>query len=283
MKHKLLPALLFWGAVLCYTPLLAQALKDTATYKLVWADEFNNNGAPDSLNWAFEKGFVRNNELQWYQPQNAFCEHGKLIIEARQVNQPNPNYKPGSQNWKTSRSQITYTSASINTRGLHSWQYGRFIMRAKIDTSMGLWPAFWTLGVAGEWPSNGEIDIMEYYRKKLLANIACGTAVRHKAYWYSNKKAISAFADPKWSEKFHIWRMDWDENAISLYVDDELLNRVALTDLVNQNGTDINPFKQPHYILLNLAIGGDNGGDPSATSFPRRFEIDYVRVYQKAK
>ena len=283
MKHKLLPVLVFLSTVLCHTSLVAQVLKDTATYKLVWADEFNKNGAPDSLNWAFEKGFVRNNELQWYQPKNAFCEHGKLIIEARRVNQPNPNYKPGSQNWKTSRPQITYTSASINTRGLHSWQYGRFIMRAKIDTSMGLWPAFWTLGETGEWPSNGEIDIMEYYRKKLLANIACGTAVRHKAYWYSNKKAISAFADPKWSEKFHIWRMDWDENAISLYVDDELLNRVALTDLVNQNSTGINPFKQPHYLLLNLAIGGDNGGNPSATTFPRHYEIDYVRVYQKAK
>ncbi len=258
-----------------------QVAGDTSAYKLVWADEFNHEGAPDSLNWRYEHGFVRNNELQWYQPQNAICHNGMLIIEARRVNLPNPNYVPQSTNWKTSRPNINYTSASLNTRGLHSFKYGRFEMRAKIDTNAGLWPAFWTLGVSGEWPSNGEIDIMEYYRKKLLANIACGTSEKYKAKWYSNTKQISAFKDPKWSEKFHVWQMDWDENAISLYVDNELLNRVELKDLVNRDGTGKNPFMQPHYVLLNLAIGGDSGGDPQSTQFPKRYEIDYVRVYQK--
>jgi beta-glucanase (GH16 family) len=66
-----------------------------------------------------------------------------------------------------------------------------------------------------------------------------------------------------------------------LYVDDQLLNKVSLDSLVNKDGSGFNPFKQPHYMLLNLAIGGDNGGDPSQTSFPKKFEIDYVRVYQK--
>jgi beta-glucanase (GH16 family) len=75
--------------------------------------------------------------------------------------------------------------------------------------------------------------------------------------------------------------MDWDENAIALFVDDSLLNRVELSKLENKDGTGINPFKQPHYMLLNLALGGAHGGDPAKTIFPRRFEIDYVRVYQK--
>jgi beta-glucanase (GH16 family) len=75
--------------------------------------------------------------------------------------------------------------------------------------------------------------------------------------------------------------MDWDETSISLFVDDMLLNRVDLGKLVNKDGSNINPFKQPHYMLLNLAIGGMNGGDPSQTQFPNRFEVDYVRVYQK--
>jgi len=266
---------------LCKFGFTQPVVRDTSGYKLVWADEFNQEGAPDSLNWSYEHGFVRNNEFQWYQPQNAVCHNGLLIIEARRVNLPNPNYVPQSTNWKTNRPNITYTSASLNTRGLRSFQYGRFEMRAKIDTSAGLWPAFWTLGVSGEWPSNGEIDIMEYYRKKLLANIACGTAEKYKAKWYSNTKQISAFKDPKWSSKFHIWRMDWDENVISLYVDNELLNRVELKNLANRDATGKNPFMQPHYMLLNLAVGGDSGGDPEATQFPKRYEIDYVRVYQK--
>ncbi len=77
--------------------------------------------------------------------------------------------------------------------------------------------------------------------------------------------------------------MDWDEKFIRLYVDDLLLNEVDLTKTINQDGSQKNPFHQPHYMLLNLAIGGDNGGDPTQTTFPTRFEVDYVRVYQKAK
>jgi beta-glucanase (GH16 family) len=76
--------------------------------------------------------------------------------------------------------------------------------------------------------------------------------------------------------------MDWDETAIALYVDDILMNKVALDKLVNKDGTGVNPFNQPHYMLLNLAMGGMNGGSiTSKTTFPARFEVDYVRVYQK--
>lgn len=153
-------------------------------------------------------------------------------------------------------------------------------MRGRIDISSGIWPAWWTLGVTGQWPANGEIDIMEYYRKKLLANIAC-LGANHKAVWYSNTFQIDSLGGTKWASKFHIWRMDWDEYAISLYVDDQLLNKVEVSKLVNKDGSNINPFKQPHYMLLNLAIGGINGGDPTDTKFPKRFQVDYVRVYQK--
>src|SRR5687768_12997118 len=62
-------------------------------YKLVWAEEFNNNGRPDTSTWRFEKGFVRNEEAQWYQEDNAWCENGKLIIEARKEQRANPLYK----------------------------------------------------------------------------------------------------------------------------------------------------------------------------------------------
>lgn len=248
-------------------------------YRLVWADEFNGPEQLDTAVWRFENGFERNHELQWYQQENAWCEKGYLVIEARKETKPNPRYRQGSNEWRDRRKQIGYTSSSINTRGTRSWQYGRFVMRAKIRTENGLWPAFWTLGTRKEWPSNGEIDIMEYYRGNLLANIACGTTGRYKAKWFTVKKPVASFGDKRWSEKFHIWRMDWDENEIRLYVDDLLMNRVPLDRLVNPDG--FNPFKQPHYILLNLAIGGDNGGDPSLTVFPNRYLVDYVRVYQK--
>ncbi|WP_420148616.1 glycoside hydrolase family 16 protein [Spirosoma sp.] len=264
----------------------SSALRSTTTpvdtaWKLVWADEFDVDGAPDSRNWKFEHGLVRNHELQWYQPDNARCEKGMLIIEGRREELVNPNYQANSSDWKASRPAVDYTSSSLNTNGLHCWQYGRFEMRGRIDIRSGLWPAFWTLGVSGEWPSNGEIDIMEYYRSMLLANVAWATKKRYTAKWRSTKKPIATFNDPDWATKFHVWRMDWDETAIRLYVDNQLLNEVLLKETINQDGAGRNPFHQPHYLLLNLAIGGDNGGDPSTTTFPSRFEVDYVRVYQK--
>ena len=250
-----------------------------STYQLVWQDEFDVDGAPNPDNWAFEEGFARNREDQWYQPENAVCQDGFLIIEARKERKPNPNYQPDSDDWTKNRKFSEYTSSSLMTRGLHSWQYGRFEMRAKIDTSPGMWPAFWTLGEKGFWPVCGEIDIMEYYRGMILAN-AAWAGPEGETTWDDLKKPVESFNSPNWADQFHTWRMDWDETAIKLYVDDQLLNTIELEKTVNQRGEIENPMKQPHYVIINLAVGGTNGGDPSSTEFPRKYIIDYVRVYQ---
>jgi beta-glucanase (GH16 family) len=154
-------------------------------------------------------------------------------------------------------------------------------MRGRIDTRPGIWPAFWTLGVEGEWPSGGEIDIMEYYRGMVLANVAWGTETRWVPEWDIVRKPLAEFEDPDWSAKFHVWRMDWDERAITLSVDGLVMNTTDLSTTKNRNADGRNPFHFPQYLLLSLAIGGSNGGDPSSTSFPARLEVDYVRVYQR--
>ncbi len=251
---------------------------------LVWNDEFNIDGKPDPASWRYEKGFVRNHELQWYQEENAICKGGLLMIEGCREKVKNPGYVSGSTNWRSGREYAEYTSASIQTRGFHQWQFGRFEIRARIDTSKGSWPAIWTLGISGGWPAGGEIDIMEYYLVKgvptILANFAWGTDKRGVAKWDDLKKPLSYFTttDPDWVEKFHVWRMDWGRDNIKIYLDDLLLNEVSLDQTINPDGR--NPFLQPHYILLNLALGA-NGGDPSETSFPIIYEVDWVRVYQE--
>jgi beta-glucanase (GH16 family) len=254
-----------------------------AGYTLAWADEFDVDGAPDAKNWTFENGFVRNEELQWYQPENARVEKGWLVIEGRRERKANPVYEPGSTEWRRRREFAEYTSASLMTRGLHTWQYGYFEMRGRIDTRAGLWPAWWTLGASGRWPHGGEIDIMEYYRGTLLANVAWGGPAGARPIWDIIRKPLESLGGAEWSGNFHVWRMLWDERLIRLSVDDVWMNDVDVSQTVNQDGSRVNPLRQPHYMLVNLAIGGTSGGDPSATAFPSRLEVDYIRVYQKAR
>lgn len=256
-------------------------------YTLAWSEEFDKDGKVDEAMWNYENGFVRNHELQWYQPDNASVENGMLVIEARKENRANPLYREGSQEWRHNRPAITCTSASINTRGKFSFLYGRMEVRARIPVGYGSWPAIWLLGEGLPWPSNGEIDVMEYYRSNgvpsILANAAWGTEKQYTAKWNSKVTPLSHFTDkdPFWFTKFHTWRMDWDENNIRIYLDDELLNDIPLSETVNTSADGINPFHKPQYILLNLAIGGDNGGKVDMEGLPMRYEVDYVRVYKK--
>ncbi|MFC1761515.1 family 16 glycosylhydrolase [Planctomycetota bacterium] len=160
------------------------------------------------------------------------------------------------------------------------WQHGRFEVRAKIEAQDGLWPAIWFLGVDGPWPACGEIDLMEFYDQSILANACWEGKKKEKALWDSSKTPVLELGKKNWDHDFHAWRMDWDTEYIALYVDDRLLSTIELSQTHNQAGRGPdNPFRRPHYILLNLAIGGKNGSDPSQTPFPSRYEIDYVRVY----
>jgi beta-glucanase (GH16 family) len=249
-------------------------------FSLVWSDEFNTDGVPDTLKWKCETGFVRNEEAQWYQKENAVCENGFLVITGRKENKPNPDYVVNSNNWKTKRENIEYTSASLVMKREHAFQYGRIEVRAKIDAQTGLWPAIWTLGISGEWPSNGEVDIMEYYDDKILANFAYAANQRYKAIWDGASVKLKTLGGKKWANEFHVWTLLWDEDQMQIFVDDLLLNSIDLNTTINKSDGK-NPFRQAHYVLLNLAMGGNRGGRLANTKLPSKYLIDYVRIYQK--
>lgn len=261
-----------------------------AGFRLVWSDEFDQAGKPDPAKWVYETGFVRNRELQLYREDNVWIEDGMLVIEGRKERVPNPAHDPSApaDDWKRSRSHAEYTSGSIKTAGKQTWTYGRFECRGKFGVTLGLWPAFWMTGPAREWPANGEIDIMEYYQRHYHANLAWGSKQRFVGIWRSKKVAIedlardAGYASPDaWAADFHTYRMDWDKDFIRLYVDGRLLNEVSLKETINESPDGANPFHEPHHVILNLAIGA-TGGDPKHTTWPSRFLVDWVRVYQKA-
>jgi beta-glucanase (GH16 family) len=281
--HQLMPFVLL--LLLCA---LAVDVRADEPYKLVWHDEFNTDGRPDSTNWNYENGFVRNEELQWYQADNAVCKDGVLMITARSEKRPNPLYRPDARDWRCVRKEVTCTSACLTTMGKREFLYGRIEVRARLPIARGSWPAIWTLGRQHPWPSCGEIDIMEFYHingvPHLLANVACGTDQRSAPRWHTETRPFAHFLekDPYWGARFHVWRMDWDADSICLYVDGELMNKTLLKNTVNGRiGNYDNPFRTPQYILLNLAVGGQSGGPVDEDALPMRYEVDYVRVYQK--
>jgi beta-glucanase (GH16 family) len=258
----------------------AMPLPAVPEYKLVWSDEFNADGVPDSAKWRFDSGFVRNEEAQWYQRQNAICEGGNLVITGKKERKLNPTYVAGSTDWKTKRQFIEYSSSCLLMRKEHAFKYGKIEVKAKIDAQTGLWPAIWTLGVSGEWPSNGEVDVMEYYDDKILANYAYGNANRWQAIWDGANKPLSTLGGTLWAGQFHIWTLEWNEDMMRILLDGVLLNSIDLSVTINKSD-GLNPFRQPHYLLLNLAMGGNSGGSLASTVLPSTYMVDYVRIYQK--
>lgn len=257
-------------------------------WKLVWSDEFDTDGAPNEKFWSYEQGFVRNKEPQWYQPNNAVCKDGLLILEARKEQVSNPNYDATSPDWKLNRESARFTSSSVITKGKFDFKFGRLEVRAKIPTDGGAWPAIWTKGIQMPWPHCGEIDVLEFYCKKaeqtIWANVAWGGEKEGEDVWSTRTTPFTHFTqkDPDWASKFHVWRMDWDEHYIRLYLDDELLNETPLSKTMNgEYAKGTNPFHQPHFILLNLALKDTEWDNTNNAKFPIKYEIDYVRVYQK--
>lgn len=225
-----------------------------------WSEEFSGP-VVDGSNWGFETGYVRNGEAQYYstRTENSRIENGQLVIEALR------------DGWNGH----AYTSASRTTRGKRSFKYGRFEMRARIDVRPGSWPAWWWLPDAGGWPKGGEIDMMEFYQGKCLFNVMDGNGK-----WTSPTRTVATLGGARWAAEYHTWTMEWDSLRIDLFLDGEIMNRYDVRQADGTGPDGKNPFRLPGYMILNQAIGGTMGGNPEATGFPVRFQVDWVRVHK---
>lgn len=244
-------------------------------YQLVWHDEFDRPGLPDPARWAYDVGRNKtgwaNQELQYYakaRPENARVENGRLLIVARREALARmPDY--GGQ---------AYTSARLYTRGTFEFTYGFVEVRAKLPCGRGTWPAIWMLGMNGEWPENGEIDIMEHVGRskgEILGSLHTG------AYNWPNKTQITAKRIlPDVCDAFHNYQLTWDGGQILIGVDNRNYVRFAKPKGANHHQW---PYDDPEYLILNLAIGGFLGGAVDDSIFPQTMEVDYVRIYQKSR
>lgn len=238
--------------------------------KLVWKDEFNYNGLPDATRWTYEKGYIRNKELQYYtagRQENASVKNGFLSISCR------------ADSLVQEGKVYPITSASVNTKGKRDWTYGRIEVRAKVPSSLGTWPAVWTLGSNIKevgWPDCGEIDLLEhvgYMPDTFHFN------VHTKAYNHvlATNKGTKVY-QPAAEKDFHVYAVEWFKDRIDWYLDD----KKVFTFKNENSGNDAWPFDKPQYLILNLAYGGAWGGQKGVDikTLPQTLLIDYVRVFQ---
>lgn len=245
--------------------------------ELIWSDEFDYEGRPDSSKWHHQTfapngGSWFNGELQHYvdKENTTYVTNGTLKIVARK------------ETYTTQNSTKEYTSARLNSK--FDFKYGRIDVRAKLPSGAGTWPAIWTLGSnineAGNyfgdskgsvgWPACGEIDIMEQNGWDKTRSYGYFHWANTQTGEYQNTGTTTYIADS--SSAFHLYSLIWDETKMQI-----LLDNVVFMELPNEAS---NPFDNPHYLLLNIAIGGNLGGEVPA-NFPNQvMEVDYVRIYQ---
>jgi beta-glucanase (GH16 family) len=236
--------------------------------RLIWGDEFNYTGEPDTTKWNYDLGGHGwgNNELQYYtnNSKNVRVENGNLVIEAR----------------KDSLENRAYTSTRIVSKKKGDWLYGKIEVRAKLPKGKGTWPAIWMLSTDwkyGDWPASGEIDIMEHvgYDPEVVHGTVHTEAYNHTKQTQKEGKITVSGAQ----EDFHIYAVEWREDKMDFLVDNKLYHTIVREPKDDYKGW---PFDQKFHLLMNLAVGGNWGGAKGIDEsiWPQRLEIDYVRVYE---
>jgi beta-glucanase (GH16 family) len=237
---------------------------------LAWSDEFdgpalntaawshqNGDGCPSLCGWG-------NNELEYYtdRPDNLFFQDGKLVIEAK----------------REDFGGKSYTSSKILTSGKKTFKFGRIDIRARLPKGKGIWPALWLLpqdNVYGGWPRSGEIDLMELVGHE--PNKVYGTL--HYGPGPGSTQTSRGYTLPSgnFSDEFHVFSVEWKQDQIKWYVDNNLYSTVNRADIGSLNW----PFNEQFFLIFNLAVGGNWPGNPDATTYvPQWMIVDYIRVYQ---
>ena len=238
-------------------------------WTLRWSDEFEGPAGQqiDTKKWKYSVGPANvNSELEYYTDRlenSALDGQGHLLITAR----------------KEAYKGRNYTSAKFTSAGLFQVKYGRLEARIQLPAGKGLWPAFWALGTninSVGWPSCGEIDIMETMGSQLSINRG---SLHGPGYSGGNPLTAQYHlpAGPDFSQAFHVFAAEWEENVVRFYVDNQLYETRTPKDLSGKTWA----YNHEFYMIMNVAVGGQFPGPPDDSIFPRTELIDYVRVYSR--
>ena len=252
------------------------ALPGADAAQATWKDEFTQQSGtgPDPARWTYDLGAGGwgNAELQSYTSSraNSFvaddteASDGKVLV-IRAIAEPGGGY----------------TSARLKSQGLFNAAHGRIEARMKIPKGKGIWPAFWMLGADIDtvgWPACGEIDIMES-----LGHEPTRAYGAIHGPGYSGGSAISAStvlpSGASLSDAYHVYAVEWSPNRIEWSLDGRVYHTATPASLPPGANWIFND--KPHFLLLNVAVGGNWPGYPDGTTqFPQELRIDYVRYFE---
>ncbi|PTL84818.1 family 16 glycosylhydrolase [Vitiosangium sp. GDMCC 1.1324] len=252
-----------------------------AGWNLAWSDEFDgtslNTGNWNVLTSNYDP--VTNNcnfgtgELEYPRAQNVTVSGGKLILTAERTSD-NP-----VDSRCTGYGARSFYSGRIHTKGKVEKRYGKIVASIKVPSGYGMWPAFWTLGAnisTTPWPACGEIDILEW-------NSNDPTWMKSATHWSTGAQAdwgTGASGNYNLADSFHTYEVEWTASSMVFRLD----GNIVANSTYYHNETE---FQQPHYILLNLALGGNWYGNPSPASIAlpsgtkKTMEVEWVRWYQQ--
>lgn len=240
---------------------------------LLWSQEFNEKSGsrPDPKFWNYDLGDGRgwgNREVQFYTNVNAKTTgRGALAITALQIS---PKKK-----------QICYygycewSSARITTKNKVWIKYGTIEARIQMPAGKGTWPAFWMLGQNIDevsWPNSGEIDIIEGLGRDPFQAYA---TIHGPGYFGGSSIGTRHLNSKKLSDGFHTYGINWSEDSIEWTFDGKVTFKQSKDSIAPRAWV----FNQPFSLILNVAMGGEFGGEIGKDSKSGlQMKINWIRV-----
>ena len=292
------------SSLLCTPAAADPAQGPGAGWALVWFDEFDGP-AIDRSRWGFDVDCWGggNDERQCYtdRPRNAAIEDGRLVITARHERSVGPALPKAMRRTSATPDAEAireFSSARLTTRDKAAWRYGRIEVRARLPQGQGTWPAIWMLPEKdryGSWAASGEIDILEAVNLGVpcatcpggVENTILGT-LHFGGTWPANRQAGTEYPYPPVLDgDFHTYAVEWYPDHMVWFVDGiRFAERRAAEWSTTGSTAPGAPFDQPFHLILNLAIGGKLSegrgvGGVALDGYPKRMEVDWVRVWQR--
>jgi beta-glucanase (GH16 family) len=236
-------------------------------WNLAWSDEFDGTTLNTSNWYVTDAKSNVNSELEYYSPQNVSVADGNLVLTAK----------------RESYGGASFTSGKVDSYNKYTFKYGKVVAKMKLPEGLGMWPAFWMLGVSSTpWPGCGEIDIMEMAGGGTNGD----NTISSTCHWSDASNVHQYYGQPytyktKLSAAYHYYEVEWTATKIIARFDGVQMNETDITAAAVTELRDNN-----YYIIFNLAVGGNffypvisNPSQVTAT-LPQNMYVDWVRVYK---